>query len=472
MRLPLSLLVSLLLSAAVAEAAVAPSPSKAELYEWMDAAFAFAAKIPVDDRPPLARHSGLPDSATREERMQAALRTIALRPQYYGAYQLLVHAQTPRDDRTFNKEEMAADRAAAEDFVVELYRSRAGTANEEQLNWLSGLAELLLTTGRWKEALPLQRELVAHEGSTYARVALALMEKLEGNGAPYAEIMAKCPDAPEGYGDPDAYCGDVTRSLLNRMTSLVPVSQHPPAVVEILTGKAVPAATIEDRLHGIHVLLNANRAAAEAELNALLTSDAPRWAKNDALLMLMDSAAYSGRDSNELLTAIDCYLAHRGATVQSMTAAQWQGLLMRKPPAAEKRFIQTDSSECMQHHGRQEESIDTNLECLVHVLQFRHIAASSLREHEVVRQTTEWLAALVASSGRGLVNLSRMMTIGSMNVPSAEARQQIQQYVAQLPATDGYVVERSTPAVRQQTKRVGEPWAASEPKGLRCSIKR
>jgi hypothetical protein len=469
MRLPVSLLVCLLLSAAVAEAAVTPSPSKAELHEWMDEAFAFAAKIPVDDRRALAHQFAFREG-TREERIKASLHTIALRPQYFGPYRLLSSAQIPRDERKFSNEEMAADRAAAEEFVVELYRSRAGTANEEQLNWLSGLAELLFSAGRWKEALPLQRELVAHEGSTYAKVALALMEKIDGNGAPLAEIMANCPPAPEGYEQPDRFCGDVMRSLIKRMTGLVPASQHPPAVIEILTGKAVPGVTMEQRMHDLHNLSSRHPAAASAELNAVLASaDAPDWAKNDAVLMLMNVAAQG--DFKELLVRTDCYLARRGASVLSMNAAQWQELAAMEPPAPEKRFIQKDFNDCIQHHGKHREAIDTNVECLAHVLELRHIAASNLRAHDVVRQTDEWMAALVLQSGRGIVNLTRMMTLGSLSLPSEEARQQVQQYVAQLPAEDSFVTERVAESVRRQTKRVTEPWPAREhPAALTCGM--
>jgi hypothetical protein len=434
----------------------------------MDEAFAAAEQVPAEERRALA-HGFASAKGTREERIKASLMSIALRPQYYGPSRLLLSVQIPRDGKmSINPEENAADRAAAEEFVVELYRSRAGTASEEQLNWLSGLAELLFTAGRWKEALPLQRELVANEGSTYAKVALALMEKLDGNDAPYAAITANCPPAPEGYERPAQYCADVSRSLLKRMTGLAPASQQPPAVAEILSGRAVAGTSMETRMHDLHILMNGNREAARAELNAILaTPDVPDWARNDAILMLMNLTAQGG-NPNELMMHVDCYLSRRGATVQTMTAAQWQELLMLEPPSEETRFIQSDFNDCMQHHGKNREPIDTDLGCLAHVLQFRHMAALNLRADDRMRQTNEWMAALVLKSGRGLLNLTRMLTIGSLNVRSEGARQQVQQYVAQLPAGDWFTAERSEPAVRQQTKRVSEPWPAEAPKGLTC----
>ncbi|HEX8617187.1 MAG TPA: hypothetical protein VF911_06355, partial [Thermoanaerobaculia bacterium] len=184
---------ALLLATTVLEAGVPASPSKAELHEWMREALAAAEKIPAEQRREMMREIDFGN--TRLDDIKEDLYRIALRPQFYSAYNLVLDVQMPRQGGMFlTLEESAADRAAAEEFVVELYRSRMGTASEEARNWQHGLAEFLLTMGRWKEALPLARGVYEQDRDAYTTTLLAVIEKLNGDNELFETVMKDCPE--------------------------------------------------------------------------------------------------------------------------------------------------------------------------------------------------------------------------------------------------------------------------------------
>jgi hypothetical protein len=446
-----------LLFSFAADAQLRPHPTREELQGWMSEAFAKAEKMPasareLEDVPELDRE---PES--REERIRQALLVIALRPQFYGPYHLLIAVAYPRlpEDAMRIEEAALVNRAEATEFLLELYRARAGTANEEQVKWQTGLAELLLMRGRYKEALPLARELAEGDGSPYVKVMAAVLEKLTGNDEPFTALMRACPDPPAKYAwAGKTYCTGVARSLANRMTHLMRREDIPAAIHDILTGRAEPQMDWTERLHSLRVLSRSDPDKAEPALNAMIDSkDAPAWAKDDAVLMLAEMARRTQNDDRALALA-DCWLARRGVTAPKMSADVWQAIIDLEPQ--ENDWITVDIEQCQQHDVGEDPRVETNPSCMVAVLELRQFAAR--RDTLEIQRSLESLAALVVSTGRGLGNLARMLPIGAMMSSHPGDQTNMLRFAALLPVQEPTLQTRIGEAVRTQTERVSVPW--------------
>lgn len=446
---------ALLLFATSMHAAVPSSPSKAELQEWLDEALQLAAKTPPEQRRDIAMGFANGDYDNRTEEIKAAVMVIAFRPQFYGPYRLLQAMSTPRAAGLLKPEEIAADEAAATQFIEETYRARMGTRSAEALDWQSGLADFLASVGRWKEALPLQRAVTAIDASPYSKVFLAVLEKFEGNDAPYAEIMANCPPPPEQYAHMgSSYCVQAARSIVQRMAVSGPLSR---VAQEILTGRAAPM-DWGSRMHGMHTLVGSNPDDAEKELRAILAdAKAPAWVKDDAVAFLTELAT-ARQDHPRLLALTECFLTRRGATFPPVTAETWQQLIMMEPLPADRAVLPYDDSHvCAQHDSEATEPFVLASGCTTQMLTWQLAAALNTKNIPAARRAVERMASVVVTHGAGIANLNQMFFIyGAMTRDDT-----VSQFAALLPGKrDEVLEERLNEAVRKQTKRINEPWTS------------
>lgn len=137
-------------------------PSKAELHAWLDEAMKAAENVPAEHRRDLAY--SLPDARDRTDRMKTALLQIALRPSGPGWFELIVATKVPPDSNAIPTRREYDERVqGAFEFLDGIYRARAGTNDPVARQWQQGLAEMLFCTGKFDEALALEREVVLRE---------------------------------------------------------------------------------------------------------------------------------------------------------------------------------------------------------------------------------------------------------------------------------------------------------------------
>jgi hypothetical protein len=464
-RALLAFALSMLMSDA-ASAAPAPSPSLHELREWMKEAFTAAGKVPVEERKALAA-----DMVTlrgeRIDRIKASLLAIALRPQYFAPYSLLMDMTDRRQaapglisQEEFARfdAEQAADRVAAEEFLEELYQQHAGTGSEEALDWQHGLAEFRLTAGRWTDALQPMREVAQYDRDGYTLTLLAVIEKLNGNDAPYAEIAANCPEIPEGFDD--GYCVVVARSLANRMRG-VGGGKLPPAMEDILTGKATTRVNWGERMHGLYALARSNRNKALGELGHVLAdAKAPDWAHDDAIYILAQNA-FATQSWAQVVENTDCWMTRMQIEFPPATAETWQRLLTAEREPSEGYVAYSMNGESCFHHDagtRKVPGVDSA--CMFDLLSMRVLAAAGTRDGVLFKQTAEQMATIVDRTGKGIRNLSRTFSIGLTSMAPQEGsaeRDAALQYLGALPDEES-VGEDIENAVRRQTGRVLQPW--------------
>jgi hypothetical protein len=448
---------ALLLVTTVLQAGVPASPSKAELHEWMLEALAAAEKIPAEERRAKMREIDFGD--TRLDEIKEDLYRIALRPQFYNAYNLVLDAQLPRQGGMIvTLEESAADRAAAEEFVVELYRSRMGTASEDARNWQHGLAEFLLTMGRWKEALPLARGVYEQDRDAYTTTMLAVIEKLNGNNEMFEAVMKDCPELDNEHGD--HFCTDVALSLANRMTHVLPGDKIPPGIRDILSGKAKPEATWADKLRGLAILQERDAKATDTALRDIIaTADLPAWVKDDAMILLMETSSRLG-NKGLALNLSDCWLGRRGATAPVVDAATWQRLLAMEKPRKEDEGIRMNVAACRQVGAEARVPLDPAGDCIAGLLQYQALGITNPGDRDASRQAIEWMASIVATTGRGMRTLATLLVLSRAAAETPEERDNVLRYVAQLPVESKQLADETAPAVRTQTQPVTQPWAS------------
>jgi hypothetical protein len=243
----------LFLLTTVSVSAIAPDPSRAQLALWFQEEAAVAEKVPAAQRRAVAASLEI-DGSAREASIRAALRQIALRPSYFGSFNLLAAAGFLRDpsERVITpeiEEQRVADRREAGEFLDELYRTHAEGTDEESLLWRSGHAELLVYLGRFEDALRVSREAVQRRPEPYPRLLLAMVEYLNGNQAPLDAITKECPAPP---GQPSDYCWRVIRSVAERATLLL--SPVPARITSLLNGDATASIPLDEKLMGIYKL--------------------------------------------------------------------------------------------------------------------------------------------------------------------------------------------------------------------------
>jgi hypothetical protein len=449
-------LLALLLLTFSANADVLPSPTKAELHEWMREAMEMAEKVPADERRDLAMSFANSEYTAREDQIKAALLSIALRPQFYGPYRLLRTMSEPRAVGLVKAEEIAADEKAATEFIEEIYRPRIGVSSQEARDWQSGLADFYATTGRFKDALTLQRPVTEIDGSAYDKVFVAVLEKLNGNDAPFAAIMANCPPPPEQYAHMGAtYCVQAARSIVQRMAISGPLTK---VAQEILAGRAMPM-DWSNRMHGMHTLVANSPDAAEQELRSILADPkAPEWIKQDALAFLVEAAVVR-QDSAKILALTECFLTRRGVAFPAVSADTWQQLIMMEPLPANRVALTNagDDHVCFQHDSDKAEPFVLTEGCTSEMLMRQLSGALNTRNIPAARRAVERMASVVATKQIGIAHLNQMFVLYA-----AMTREQTAgQFAALLPGErDGVLEEHLREPVRQQTKRVGEPWAA------------
>jgi hypothetical protein len=432
-----------------ADAAI--SPSKAELHQWLDEALEAAEEVPADERRDVAYGLSM-DTGLREERIRKALLRIALRPSSFGWINLVWVMEVPPEGVSWGPEQVKEHRDAATEFIEGAYRARAGVNDATALAWQHGLAEMLFTRGEFEEALRLQREVVARDTQPYSLVLLAMMEKVAGNNGPYDKIMADCPESKnrEEKGLGKAYCRVVVTSVARRMLVTLEPARVPAAVHEMLAGRAMPW---EERMHGYELVRNATPAAAEADLRAVVaTSDAPSWAKDDAIYML---ARQSPLDAKRTLPLIDCWLSRRGVTFPAVTAETWKALAAMPFDRRRVTFVPMGSDDCYRHHDPAA-ARPPSTGCLLATLHLRIRTAMNGRDYAEARQGIEWMTTVVLGTGWGHDSLGWMLRSFRELRPD-DATRQILQYYATLPIP--YPIEGEiADAVRSQSAPPAEPW--------------
>lgn len=449
-------------------AAPAPNPSVHQLREWMKEAFAAAKQVPVEARLELAQRGS--SSSSRVERIKAALLTIALRPQYFGPYRLVSAMELPHDlkeglvtpeQHAEFKAQAAVDRAAAEAFIEELYGAHAGTSDEEALNWAHGLAEFRLTMWRWKDALPLIREVTQFDRDGYTLTMLAVIEKLNGNDEPYAKIAANCPEKHERFGD--GLCVVVARSLANRMRA-VGYGKLPPEMEEILAGKASPRMNWSERMHDLYTLARSNRDAAKKALREVLaTPDAPDWAQDDAVFTLA-RIAFDQQEWAHSIQLTDCWMTRVGLEFPPVTADVWQEIPSTERDDADGYIApDADGESCLQHDDKARQRPGLASPCISDLLMMRVVAAGNARDVAAAKLAAEQTAAIVAGTGAGVRNLSRLLWFAARAIaagrPHSAESDAVLQYLATIRDAEQLPGEVEA-AVRRQTGRVIQPWAS------------
>jgi hypothetical protein len=432
----------------------AQSPLTKQLPVWWLEAEDAAAKVPVQERKPRERAIvDNPAPRDAEKAIRSMLMAIALRPQDARGAEYLTGAAPffRAQDGIVSAAKHDEDEQAAITFLVDLYARHSGTASAEQVEWQSGQTELLLALGRWKEALPLQREVVARTDDTYKKVLLGVVERLNGNGEPLAKLLADCPD------DPKSECDEIARSIVNRMAvRLDEGTPLPQAAKDILAGRATETlAPWEERMHGLTSLSARLGHAADDELRAVLAApDAPEYVKDDAVLLLAMAAVND--EGPAFGSLMECWFARRHAVFPPVTADSWEQLreLMNVQPEKVPEHFQT---ECYQHDAKEAVPFDRGLPCVGLLLESELDWATEQKNEAAARQIVERAVGISLARKRALPNLSNFFLVYAMRFPNARARQ----YVGSL----NYPWEGVTPwseevreAARQQTQRVLSPW--------------
>lgn len=430
--------------------AFAQSPLEKLLPEWWKEASAKAEVVPEERRKPLHRNIVFNQSSglSKEQRLQELLFAVALRPHGIAGIFLPDEARRFRGVSETTKE----DEAAARNFLEQLYRQHAGTDSEAAAQWQSGFAELLLAWGRYEEALELQRQAVAVDDHPYKRILLGVIEKYNGNDEAFAKMIAACPDDPEGISTREQYCWDVARSIVRRTSA----RDEKARIVrsDILAGRGA-ATTLpwDDRMHGLVLLARRDRAAAPAELQKVLAAaDAPKYVKDDAVYMLIETTEGSSRNPTTL-PLIDCFFERRKAAFPPLPEKAWEDL--RTLMTAEAKALAPENGDaCMQHHAQREEPLDLQSQCVARLLLARTLHGLE-DKGAIAKQTAEWAVAISLQSGRPIPLLARILEIAAAgNFNDARAMQ----YVGSLPRQNGLVEGQITKAVREQTQRVTAPW--------------
>jgi hypothetical protein len=441
-------IITLTLLAALTLPGLAESPLTKQLPGWWREAEDTAAKVPAEERKARQRaitHNPAPKNP--EEAIRVMLLAIALRPQdVSGAEQLIIAARNiPVQDDSNHFQ-------AARTFVDELYARYAGTATEEQVQWQSGRSEFLLTLGRWKEALPLQREVVARNDDTYKKVMLAVIEKLNGDDEPFAKIMADCPSRP---GEAD--CRVIANTFMIRMSYWLG-DKLPLAAREIMAGRGVARPEgWEERIHGLTILAHNLPKAADPELQALVAApEAPAYVKDDAVF-LMASLTRRTSSHQDIGPLVDCWFLRRKAEFPLMSPEGWEQLreIIKMPPILN---VPPDFEwGCLEQDAYRAVPLDLSEACVGDLLFDATFSAVDRKDELGAKQIVERAVALSLALGRPIRRLDQILDVAASRFNNAR----VMQYVGSLqyPYPD---VEPWTPeiraALRKQTQRVSTPW--------------
>lgn len=440
-RLILLFTLALPLSAAV-------TPSKAELHAWLDEGLQAAAKVPEEHRRALAY--SLPTAHTRDDRFKLALLKIALRPGGNGWYDFVGAAKSVPGTTIPTQRDYDERVQAALEFLDGIYRARAGMDTPIARQWQSGLAEMLFCTGKFDEALRLQREVADREPEAYRVILLAIMEKAAGNDEPFAKIKAECPKPAFDYeGTGPQYCSAVIRSIAHRTMGSLPVDRVPAAIRAMLTDGTVDW---RERMHGFEILREYAAAGVREQLEAILaSSDAPAWAKDDALFALVRQAM-TADDWPRAASLMDCWFRRTGITFERATAETWQKVAaMPYDPEKEVRVL----PDCYRHHDPDEPA---SRSCVLYGLMVRFFGAGN--DPAGRRAALDELAPYVVRNGTGLKLLSDFLSnLGK----GRDAR--VLQYNATM-QTPALFPEDTSAAVRTQSARSAPltPWDPEQAK--------
>lgn len=421
--------------------------TRADLHAWLEEALAAAQRVPAEQRRAVAYSLDV-TAGSQEERTRAILMKIALRPSSPAWWDMAL---------TFTRDE----RRVPLEFLDAAYRERAEVGTAEGRMWQQGLAEMLFGTGKFDEALRLQRAVMAQGGSeSYGLILLAMMEKVAGNGEAFARLQADPPPSAQTGVTPANYFRAVVNSVSQRM--LLPTGTRPVAIQEMLTG----GLRWEEKLHALHILAGSDPNAADMQLTSVINaSDAPAWAKDDAMYTLATLANGGNVAGIRAVNLIDCWLSRRGVEMTRADAETWVQLAALEPPAAQEEWI-SGSTACYRHHDPDDASVSEK--CLFATANLRVLAAVRARDFAALQHAVEWLGALVlARGGDGLNQLGFALGRLANIAPTPEARDQIFRYAATLKvqqallAVDGEQVQA---AVRSQTERdVRSPWSTPSP---------
>lgn len=418
--------------------------TRSDLQTWLDQALEAAKQVPVEERRAVAysyKFSGAPS----KEETQAALLKIALRPSGNGWWDLMW--AVPR-----NQKDLALE------FLEAVYRGRAGLDSVEARQWQQGLAEILFTTGHFEEGLRLQRSIARGDVTAYGVILLAMMERVNGNGEPFARLVADPPVssvALQGQTPAD-YMLSVVTAVSGRMMQILPASKLPPEI---------PAMMMKDkqdwdsRMDGILIMSERSAAAGMQELRKVLADPtAPDWAVNDAWFGIAQIPVFSVNQPHDVVRAIECWLLRRSIVIPRATAETWQKLRELEATPEQEEWMDSHTHECF-HSAGDELSPD----CLLSAAGLYMTAATNARLYDQSRRSIEWAAALSIEHGRGLNNVSLFLTLAAQLAPTDEAMDQTLRYAATLPvqkALQAGMGEEVAAAVRNQTDRtVDVPWS-------------
>lgn len=444
------LLVLPLLAALHADAAI----SKADLQRSFEEALAAAEEVPAEKRRELAYALDL-EEGTPEERIRMILFKLALRPSSPVWFDFAVSLD-------------GADRLVALDFLEGVYRTRAGVNSDAARDWQQGLAEMLFCTGRFDEALRLQRQVVARGGaSSYGTILLAVMEKVAGDGESFARLQADPPPPLPPATSGQAYFRSVVTSVARRMMRMLR-SETPAAIRQML----VDVPDWKEKMQALEMLRRGDPAAARAQLEAVLADPAaPDWAKDDAVYGLARLPRRINTEPGAVIALVDCWAARRGVTMPVATAETWARLAALPEDPKLEEWVRDGWGPCYRYaHPAQPPSED----CLLNMATLRIMAALNADDFAAMQQGIEWLAALVLETERGLSGLGVWLSSAGNMAPQPLQRDRIHQYAATLSAQKLMQVvngEEVTAAVRRQTgRRVASPWDTLAPRAenARC----
>jgi hypothetical protein len=165
---------------------------------------------------------------------------------------------------------------------------------------------------------------------------------------------------------------------------------------------------------------------------------------------------YSKKKSPMTFAYADCWLARRVTGLRPATEETWKQLLDTQDDSSE--YVKGYLEECFIGPQGSTGTIPAHDDCVIRILGHRHAAAILLGKHAAARQTAEFLATIVAATGRGRQNLMQILGMHGQMLQGSEAERSLQYLAGLGDARPGIREEEVAAAVRRQTRRVSSPW--------------
>ena len=302
------------------------------LGKMLDDAIVYASGIPEPQRRPLHEQTlnAAEQSHDSQERLQLAMRAIALRPQNSRGAHLLLVPDGAGDSGPFTP-------ALLGEFVEDAYRDRVSDPL-----WESGLAEVLLYRGKLDEARRLQKEQVERGNAAYDRAALAVMDEMAGEKGAIAAMDGGC----------DADCWYVAYSIALRTVDALG-AKAPPGTSDVLLAISRNSADAGVKIATGRALTKLDPALAMQENAALANAPgASNAAVIDAIRSLAEAAHASG-DVKRGIALLDCWMERRFGAFPPFPDDGWQRVAarLRTPDNREEKECEADPDAAMCIYG-------------------------------------------------------------------------------------------------------------------------